>query len=600
MASKGLVIDDLQIKIGVEVGKTASQLGLMANSLRKTGLVARIFGKEIKDASAHTKGLFSTIGRLAKLMLIRTALRALIRSAKEGLEMFVNWDKTMNNSMAGAANAMENIKNAAANLKGQFGAFFGGLITQLEPVITWLINALTNVLDALQMISRVLQGQTTYYKYVAGSAKSAAGAAKELKNVIFGFDELNVLPSPNNGGGSASATSGRYVLTDLEGWVSKAEKEVGDAYKDKPLMRLLLFGAKGGQYLLEWVGENISKPIVEWFKNKVIPWVSQAASDVWGAITTFFTQAIPNAIRGAGEWFKRQWDAAKKDWQRDVDMVKGWFISLWNKLPEEWRSPMEKTFNTVNYHFVIPFKEVINALRKSVGALLDFITSPSSWNKEGFKKFTDDLQTIWNTAFINIQLEQRKVNSEIGKEADTALVEFKNKYGNPANLPTINIPINVVAKDVATTTANIWKKTALALSENPILMPVKPTDISYAENQTRLMQNYMKIKNMGPFAGGGVIPNTSSGTLFYAGEAGAEVVANLGHSTGVMNVSQMQDAVANGNVEVVNAIYAMANMVTGAVNNKDFDVYMDAAKVGQSVTKYQFNQARRGITQGGY
>ena len=102
----------------------------------------------------------------------------------------------------------------------------------------------------------------------------------------------------------------------------------------------------------------------------------------------------------------------------------------------------------------------------------------------------------------------------------------------------------------------------------------------------------------GAFAGGGEIPNT--GSLFYAGEAGAEVVANMGHSTGVMNVSQMQDAVANGNIEVVNAIYALANTVVNTVNNKSFDVYMDASKVGQSVSKYQFNQARRGVTQGAY
>ena len=98
-------------------------------------------------------------------------------------------------------------------------------------------------------------------------------------------------------------------------------------------------------------------------------------------------------------------------------------------------------------------------------------------------------------------------------------------------------------------------------------------------------------------AEGGLVPNV--GTLFYAGEAGAEVVTNLGHSTGVMNVSQMQEAVANGNSEVVNAVYAMANLITGAINSKNFDVYMDASKVGRSVTKYQNNQARRG-TEGAY
>ena len=66
----------------------------------------------------------------------------------------------------------------------------------------------------------------------------------------------------------------------------------------------------------------------------------------------------------------------------------------------------------------------------------------------------------------------------------------------------------------------------------------------------------------------------------------------MGHSTGVMNVSQMQDAVANGNIEVVNAVYAMANMVVNAVNAKDTNVYLDAQKVGQSVSQYQLNYAR--------
>ena len=101
----------------------------------------------------------------------------------------------------------------------------------------------------------------------------------------------------------------------------------------------------------------------------------------------------------------------------------------------------------------------------------------------------------------------------------------------------------------------------------------------------------------GSFASGGTIPNT--GSLFYAGEAGAEVVANMGHSTGVMNVSQMQEAVASGNVDVVNAVYAIGNMLSQTINSKNFDVYMDSAKVGQSVSKYQYNQARRGM-QGAY
>jgi predicted nuclease with TOPRIM domain len=158
----------------------------------------------------------------------------------------------------------------------------------------------------------------------------------------------------------------------------------------------------------------------------------------------------------------------------------------------------------------------------------------------------------------------------------------------------ITIPVQISSRGVQSGLADIWKKGAISVNDNPLLLPVRPAGISYAEWEAGILKGYNSIRG---FAEGG-LPDV--GTLFYAGEAGAEVVANMGHSTGVMNISQMQEAVADGNTEVVNAIYAMANMITGAVNNKDFDVYMDSAKVGQSVSKYQYNQARRGITQGGY
>lgn len=50
--------------------------------------------------------------------------------------------------------------------------------------------------------------------------------------------------------------------------------------------------------------------------------------------------------------------------------------------------------------------------------------------------------------------------------------------------------------------------------------------------------------NIPKFATGGSIPN--DGSLFIANERGAEVVANMGSRTGVMNTDQMEQAVANG------------------------------------------------------
>lgn len=93
------------------------------------------------------------------------------------------------------------------------------------------------------------------------------------------------------------------------------------------------------------------------------------------------------------------------------------------------------------------------------------------------------------------------------------------------------------------------------------------------------------------FASGGSINN--DGTLFMAGEAGTEIVANMGSKTGVMNVDQMEAAVANGNIGVINAIYGMANMIVRAVDSIDMDVTLDGQSMADKMYRYNQQAANR-------
>ena len=93
------------------------------------------------------------------------------------------------------------------------------------------------------------------------------------------------------------------------------------------------------------------------------------------------------------------------------------------------------------------------------------------------------------------------------------------------------------------------------------------------------------------FASGGSIEN--DGTLFIAGEAGAEIVADMGGRTGVMNTDQMEAAVANGNINVVNAIYGMANMIVKAVESIDTDVVLDGESMADAMYYYNKQAANR-------
>lgn len=68
------------------------------------------------------------------------------------------------------------------------------------------------------------------------------------------------------------------------------------------------------------------------------------------------------------------------------------------------------------------------------------------------------------------------------------------------------------------------------------------------------------------FAAGGIV---DQGTLFIAGEAGAEIVSSNGGTTQVSNTDQIAASVQSGNGIVVNAIYAMANAIVNSVDRKD-------------------------------
>ena len=101
------------------------------------------------------------------------------------------------------------------------------------------------------------------------------------------------------------------------------------------------------------------------------------------------------------------------------------------------------------------------------------------------------------------------------------------------------------------------------------------------KNNTRRSIDVNYVPNSIPaLANGGVI---SSPTIAQIGEyAGANSNPEI-----VSPQSIMRDTVQQANSGVINAIFAIGNQITKAVDDKDMDVYMDADKVTRQVTKRQ-------------
>ena len=87
-------------------------------------------------------------------------------------------------------------------------------------------------------------------------------------------------------------------------------------------------------------------------------------------------------------------------------------------------------------------------------------------------------------------------------------------------------------------------------------------------------------------AEGGSVPN--SGTMFVAGEAGPEIVANMGSHSGVMNVDQMEAAVREGIIEGSNTQNNLLQQILNYVmslDSKDFSAEITTGDIRRALER---------------
>ena len=169
---------------------------------------ASALGKLKQGFSNMSEGLskvFSRIKRIATTMLIRSAIRGLIKSIKEGITNVREWAKVNNHEFY---TSMDSLKSNTNEMKNAVGASLTPTIQALIPVIKSLCNVVIEAANWFNQLISLLTGKSYWIKATEGvdgytdSVNSAGSAAKDW---LATFDELNVMTS---GGGSGSGSSG--------------------------------------------------------------------------------------------------------------------------------------------------------------------------------------------------------------------------------------------------------------------------------------------------------------------------------------------------------------------------------------------------------
>ena len=263
------------------VGQLADEMGRMAkqsksaatagtaaaNGFKKIGAACLNVGKSAKTGASGVSKLVSSLGRIAFYRAIRSAIRYVTDSFKQGLEAAYNWSKEQGGANAKLAGAMDALSAASGRMKLQLGAAFGGLIVAIEPILIRIINLVTQAAEAITRFFAVLNGSGYYKKAASGFEEvgnSAGGAGKKIKGLLASWDELNVIGKESGGGGGGSSAvdySGAYE------WVP-AQSELATAFLEGNLNKV---GEIVGNKLREW-GEKIDEWFGKYFGNDYEYW----------------------------------------------------------------------------------------------------------------------------------------------------------------------------------------------------------------------------------------------------------------------------------------------------------------------------------------
>lgn len=181
------------------------------------------------------------------------------------------------------ARTLEQPANMLRVLKAQFeqcaraiGNLFIPILVKVLPFAIAVANALREIIAAIAGLFGVtLQapdwgdsfgGATAGSGAIADNMDSAAGSAKELKKYLAGFDELNVLPDQNQGGGSGGSAGGGGgdLGIDLPGYdfLKNADGNKIDEWKKK-LEPLVNFVKDNLKEILELVA-TIGTALLAW------------------------------------------------------------------------------------------------------------------------------------------------------------------------------------------------------------------------------------------------------------------------------------------------------------------------------------------------
>ena len=344
--------------------------------------------------------------------------------------------------------SMSTLAEHNQDLANKINVIKTALATSLEPIITWIVDKVYQLVGLLGTIIKKWTG-FDIFKNSSKSLKSGSKAAKDLKKQLAGFDEMTVLQDNKTAGGGAGGTSGKIPDFDKDFKVSSITdkiKEIENAIYDKIIAnieKVLKYFGEDGEIVkavkgllsglkifvngfLDLIG-GIGDLLVGIFTGDTDK-IKEAFSKMWVGIKELFVGQFAILLNSAGIFV-----------QSILNIIKGMF----EPIKEGWT----KLLNWLNDKIIKPIKDKINGIKTQIKDNF----------KDGFWKgilntfvdmFNKIIEKINSKLSISISSTLSKVLGAIGVKVNAGKYQLftipkipKLAKGGIINMPSRGVPV---------------------------------------------------------------------------------------------------------------------------------------------------------------
>lgn len=513
---------------------TEKALEKAENAAKGASKGIRELAEETKKSKSPLDNLVASLKRIAFYRIIRGIIKSITQAFQEGLEKAYLFSQGMTGEGARFAAAMDNIKSAGNQMKGQLGSAFISLLTAVEPILIQIINLVTAAADAISQLLSAFTG-TTYLKANNTAAKFAdtmargGAAAKEWKNQLMGFDEINRLNEPSSGGGGGGTNPlAGYEMVDTpisEFWLGMADK-LRPIIEDIKTMFNGLIEFITGVFTGDW--EKAFRGlghILEGFGSLV----SNVINKLIVPVVDGFSDKVIRIVDNLFKWLEEKTGI-------DLTKIRELFMYSANFMRFELEG------------FAIKAGWIIQDLCEAVS-----------------KALQGDWQGAWDAA--KKAIDDAKVDVDQQARIMAKVVTGSMKAGGNASAD--------MAEAFSTNMETVRGQMA-ATGGSSLTVNESANGISFASRIMNFVGKILRIGSVLPFADGGF---PEEGQLFIANEAGPEMVGTIGGRTAVAPSNDIVEAVRQG---VYDAVLAANN---NGGNNTSFKLYLDSREIKYGLQK---------------